>query len=174
MRLRTLLLNCLLLAPVLIAGAQERQVRDFRFAVETTPALELGNPAALSLWNGHLSMAEVSGRKENGALISLDASPDAFCVGVGTESYYRISDRMVFHGKLSWSDFQGKEMGGQVLMDPVFHPVNFLESSESTVGTKKRELYGLISSLRNGLPVSLQITGPGTRPRSKIPVFPIS
>jgi len=147
MRLRTLLLNCLLLAPVLIAGAQERQVRDFRFAVETTPALELGNPAALSLWNGHLSMAEVSGRKENGALISLDASPDAFCVGVGTESYYRISDRMVFHGKLSWSDFQGKDMGGQVLMDPVFHPVNFLESSESTVGTKKRELYGLIGEL---------------------------
>ena len=144
MRFRFLTSILLCLASAFVAEAQERTATDFRFIVNTTPALQLSNPAALSLWNGHISMAEIVGEKGNGALIPLEGSPDDFYIQVETESYFRISDRMVFHGKLSWSDFQGKEMGGQVLMNPDFHPVNFLESDEATVGLKKRELYHLV------------------------------
>ena len=136
----------LFLASAFWAEARERPIRDFRVTVDTTLALQTGNPAALSAWAGHISMAEVSGKKENGALIPVEGSPDCVSILAGTESFYRISDRMVFHGKLSWSDFNGKEMGGQVLMDPAFHPVNFLESDEKTSGVKKRELYQLMGA----------------------------
>lgn len=146
MRFRPLVLILLSLASAFFAEAQERPIRDFRVTVDTTLALQLGNPAALSAWDGHISMAEVTWKKENGALIPVEGSPDCVSILAGTESFYRISDRMVFHGKLSWSDFNGKEMGGQVLMDPAFHPVNFLESDENTAGVKKRELYQLMGA----------------------------
>ena len=147
MRYRILMLALLILASALPAGAGEREARDFRFVMETTPALSFSNAAALTLWTGKISVVEVEGTKGNGAVVPLEGSKDDFSVRAGTESFYRISDRLVFHGKLSWSDFQGKEMGGPVLMDPDLHPVNFLESDENSVGVKKRELYGLVGAL---------------------------
>lgn len=147
MRFRPSVLILLFLVSAFSAEAQERQIRDFHFTLDTTLALQMGNPAALSSWKGHVSMAEVTGKKENGALIPVEGSPDCVSILAGTESFYRISDRVVFHGKLSWSDFIGKEMGGQVLMAPAFHPVNFLESDENTTGVKKREMYQLVGDV---------------------------
>ena len=147
MRYRISLGTFLILASALSAGAGDREVRDFRFVKETTPALSFSNAAALGLWTDKISVVEVESTKGNGAAVPLEGSKDDFSVRAGTESFFRISDRLVFHGKLSWSDFQGKEMGGPILMDPDLHPVNFLESDENTVGVKKRELYGLVGAL---------------------------
>ena len=147
MRFRILTLISLFLVSAFAAEAGEREVRDFRFVKDTTPSLSLSNPAALSLWTGKLSMVGLEGTKGNGALVPLEGSKDDFNVRAETESYLRMSDRLSCHGKLSWSGFQGKEMGGPVLMDPDIHPVNFLESDETTVGVKNRELYGLTGDL---------------------------
>ena len=148
MRFRAILTYFCLLALPLAAGGQEAgECRDFRFAADTNPFLSLSNPAAVSAFDGHISMAGLDFRKDNGGLISLTESADSYKAGAYTESYFCISERISFHGGLSWSYFSGKWMGAQVLMDPLFNPVNFLESDEANTGTRNREDYSLLGAM---------------------------
>jgi hypothetical protein len=147
MRLRTLVLASLVLASVPAAEAGAQDVRDFRYVRDTSPVLQLSNPAALAGWSGKLSAITLEGTKGNGAAVPLEGSPNDFSLSAGTESFFRLNDRLAFHGRLSWSDFQGRDMGGPVLTGPDGHPVGFLESDPSTTGTKKRELYDLEGTL---------------------------
>lgn len=147
MKLRNTVICTLALACTLAAQAQSRGLRDFGFVRETTPALMLSNPATTGFWSGKVSYVEAFGNKGNGSLISLEQSPDDFSFGARTESYYRVSEFMVFHGKLSWSHFEGKDMGGQVMIQPQLNPIGFLETDLTTLGTKKRELYDLAGGL---------------------------
>ena len=147
MRLRTLTVTALFLASAFIAEAGDGVVRDFRTSRLANPYLDLSNPAIIGMWNGKIAMAEAFAEKGNGGVISLEESPDDFTWGARTESYFRVSDLLTFHGKLSWSRFSGKDMGGQVMMHPEFHPVNFLESDPGTTGVKNRELYDLTGGL---------------------------
>lgn len=143
MRHRILLLTCFVLASAPVAGAGDKDVRDFRYVKDITPALHFSNPAALSGWSGKLSSVVLEGTKGNGAVVPLEGSHDDFSLSAGTESYFRMSEKIAFRGALSWSHFQGRDMGGPVMMDWERHPVNFLESDPATVGTKKREEYGI-------------------------------
>ena len=143
MCLRILLLTCFVLASASVAGAGDKDVRDYRYVKDTTPALQFSNPAALSGWSGRLSSVVLEGTKGNGAVVPLNGSHDDFSLSAGTESYFRMSEKLAFRGALSWSHMQGRDMGGPVMMDWERHPVNFLESDPATVGTKKREKYGL-------------------------------
>lgn len=144
---RILLLTSLALVSAFAAEAGEKDVRDFRFVRDTAPALQLSNPAALTRWSGTLSSVTLSGSKGNGAVVPLEGSGDDFNIFAGTESFYRMSDRLAFHGGLSWSDFQGQGMGGPVLIEPDERPVSFLEQDLTTTGTKKRQLYSLSGAL---------------------------
>lgn len=126
-----------------VSAAGQGELRNFQFMVNSNPGTASSNPAFLDAWTGKLSMAELSFEKENGELRALDESADSWTLTALTESYYRISDKIDFHGLLSWSNFQGKGMGGQILLDPSYNPVNFLENTESTLGTKKKEFYTL-------------------------------
>ena len=143
MRHRILLLTCFVLASAPVAGAGDKDVRDFRYVKDITPALHFSNPAALSGLSGKLSSVVLEGTKGNGAVVPLEGSHDDFSLSAGTESYFRMSDKIAFHGALSWSHFQGRDMGGPVMMGWERQAVNFLESDPTTVGTKKREKYGL-------------------------------
>lgn len=148
MRLRNILASICFLAIALQAYGQEaEECRDFRFRTGTDPVFFLSNPAALAAFQGHISMAELEFRKDNGALCSLSESPDSYKGGAVTESYISISDRISFHGKLGWSYFSGDGMGAQILMDPAFNPVNFLESTDATVGRRNKETYSLMGAL---------------------------
>lgn len=124
-------------------AAGQGDLRDYRFVTETNPYLYLSNPASGAFWDGKIAVAGLSFDKEDGGLRDIDQSPDSWEVKAETESYRRISNLVSFYGKLSWKDFQGKDMGGQVLMDPDYNPVNFLENKDTDIGTKKRELYTL-------------------------------
>lgn len=124
-------------------AAGQGDLRDYGFVTGTNPYLYLSNPAAPAFWDGRIAIASLSFDKQDGGLSDIDQSPDSREVNAGTESYRRISDLVSFYGKLSWSSFQGKDMGGQVLMDPDYNPVNFLENKDTDLGTKKRELYTL-------------------------------
>ena len=147
MRLRILALLALALAPALLAEAGDGQVRDFRLVQQTTPQLIVSNPAAMGFWSGRVAMVEANAVKSNGGLIALEESSDDFSIGALTESYYRISKLITFHGKLAWSHFSGKEMCGPVPVNPDFHPTGFYESDPEMVGIKKRELYDLTGGL---------------------------
>ena len=148
MRLRTITILAFALCGAL-AGAQEKRgaFRDYDFVKSVTPVLNLSNPAALAGWDGKIAEASVGFDKGNGDLVSLTQSKDSYEVAAGTESYYRISDRIAFFGHIDWSYFNGKEMGGPVLIDPEYNPVNFYENDPTTMGTRKRESYSLKGAL---------------------------
>lgn len=147
MKLRSLVFISLLLIPALLAHAGDGELRDWRFLQQTTPQLIVSNPAVLGFWSGRVAMVEANALKGNGGLISIEESPNDFTYGAFTESYYRVSKLLTFHGKLSWSHFQGQEMGGPVLMNPRIHPVGFYENDPTTIGVKKRELYYLTGGI---------------------------
>ena len=137
-------LICTVMLCLAAGAAGQGQVRDFRYASGENPLQGMGNAAFLAtLPEGGFSDARVFFSKENGALISLEESPDSWSAGAGTESFRRISDRIVFSGKLSYSYFRGLKMGGPILINPRTSAINFLEEDLSTVGTKKRETYSL-------------------------------
>ena len=148
MRLRSLALSVLALCGT-IAGAVEKPggQRDYDFVKATTPVLNLSNPAALAGWDGRIAKAAVRFDKADGALVSLTQSPDSYEAAAGTESFYRISKRLAFFGHIDWSYFSGKDMGGPILMDPDYNPVNFYESDPATLGVKNRESYSLKGAL---------------------------
>lgn len=125
------------------SAAGQEELRDYGFVTDTNPYLFLSNPAGTAFWDGRIAVAELSFDRQDGGLRDIDQSPDCWEVKAGTESYTRINKLVSFYGKLSWSDFLGKDMGGPVLMDPGYNPVNFYESRDTDLGTKKRELYSL-------------------------------
>ncbi|MBP5505972.1 MAG: hypothetical protein J6X89_07720 [Bacteroidales bacterium] len=126
-----------------VNAAGQEAARDFRFVYDTNPYLTLSNPSAVSFWDGRIATADVSFEKADGGLRDIGESPDSWEVVAGTESYFRISDLVAFHGLVKWSDFSGKDMGGPIMMFPGYDPVAFYESTEETVGTRQRELYTL-------------------------------
>lgn len=135
MTLRRLYCVSILLAAAISAAGQEGET------------YLLSNRAFLDTFQGRTAYAELAARKDDGGLISLSQSPDSYLTGVTTESFIRTSGNVTFYGKMSWNYFQGKDMGGQILMDPEYNPVNFLESTDTTRGTKKRETYNLKGGL---------------------------
>ena len=130
------------------SAAGQGPVRDFQWEAEKNPLLGFSNAAGLSsLGNGGFSEAFSSFTKENGDVISLSDSPDAWSVDVCTQAFRRINERIVFSGKLTYSYFRGARMGGPVLMDPRESAINFFEEDSSTAGSKKREVYSLEGGL---------------------------
>ena len=148
MKLRLLAISASALFGTFVCAAQGYEgLRDFEYVKATTPVLNLSNPAALAGWDGKISQAAVRFDKANGGLASLTQSKDSYEVAAGTESFYRISDKIAFYGNIDWSYFNGKEMGGPILIDPEYNPVNFYELDETTLGTKKTESYSLKGAL---------------------------
>ena len=147
MRIYRTVLSVLLFGAACMNGRSEephRGMRDFDFIKESNPWLTSVNAAGLgTLQMDRTSVAGISSVKEDGGLAGIEKSGDSFLVSAMTESFVKISDRITFYGKLSWEYFTGKNMGGPVLMDPSYNPVNFYESTLETVGNKNKELYGL-------------------------------
>ena len=134
-------LSLFLSATVSVAAGDGDGLRDFNFVKDVNPFIELSNPAALSGWDGRIVDFSAGFEKSDGGLISMTQSNDSYRVQVGTESFYRLSKRIVFHGALGWSYSEGKDMGGAILMDPDYNPVNFYENDPGTTGRKQQEAY---------------------------------
>ena len=130
------------------AQAPQRNMQDFGFIQHANPWLTSINAAGLgTLSMSRVSYAEAFFDKEDGGIIPVEGSDDSWLAGVGTKSYVKISDRIAFHGELSYSYFHGRNMGGHYFIDPSYNPVNFLESTETTTGVKVKETYSLLGGL---------------------------
>lgn len=139
------LIAALLLAAASTAVGQDKG--DYYQYTATNPYLELSNAAFLNTFQGRIGTIKTDFRKQDGDFISLTESPDSWQTGALTESYFRVGDNLSFFGKMHWQYFQGKNMGGQIMMDPEYNPVNFLEGSLENKGIKKRETYNLVGGL---------------------------
>lgn len=141
---RRIISAVLALTVALSAAAQGGEgVRDYRLAKESLSWAPLQNPALMDAFQGRMANVELRFDTRFGGLASLTESPASYQGGASTESYFRIGERITFFGLLDWQYFSGKQMGGEVLLDPQYNPVNFLESGTETSGTRNREQYRL-------------------------------
>ena len=135
-----------ILAPM--ASGQENVLQDQNFIISTNPWMTSSNAAGLcTMPVTRSSYTEAFYGKQNGGFCSLTESENSFDAGVQTESYIKVSDRIHFYGNLSYRFFKGQKMGGPILMDPSYNPVNFYEDDVNTLGTKSRETYHLIGGM---------------------------
>lgn len=126
----------------------QRNVYEFDFIKASNPWLTSSNAAGIgTLQVDRSSFVEAYFNKEDGGLIPVEGSDNSLLAGALTESFVRISDRIAFHGKLSYSYFHGKNMGGHYLMDPSYNPVNFVESTDANPGTKTNESYDMLGGI---------------------------
>lgn len=127
-----------------VSGQEQRNILDFEYIRSTSPWLNSHNPAGF----GSLPVdriADVNGtlQKQDGGLIAIEESDDSFEAGASTESFIKISDKFTLHGKLEYKTFKGKNMGGPLLINPSYNPINFYESVDTTTGVKNKEMYTL-------------------------------
>lgn len=133
-------------------GQEGRSMRDFEYIRLSAPWLSSSNAAGLAAMPvDRASIAEGALTKDNGGLKDDASSEDSFGAGIQTESYLRINARLTFYGKLSYTYDSGKNMGGSILMDPTYNPINFYESVDTTGGVKNKELYHLLGGISYAL-----------------------
>ena len=102
------------------------------------------NPAAMASLQGKvISTADLSARNSLGSLCGVQESPMAVYAKISTATLARLSDKVAFSGGMFFNYNYGQNMGGPVMMDPSYNPVNFYESSDETRGVKVKELYGV-------------------------------
>ena len=145
MRYLTHILTLIFLALALEVSAQEyRNIRDFEYIRSATPWISSDNAAGLdALPVGRIANIEAFFHKHDGELRDINESANSFEAGASTEAFISLSELFAIHGRLEYRNFNGKGMGGPVLLDPEYNPLNFYESTDETPGAKNRELYNL-------------------------------
>lgn len=134
--------------------------KDYSFIKRSQSWLTSENAAGLrALPVSHVSIAEVYSHKQNGALANYYQSNNSLEFGAQTESFYRLNPKTVFFGKVSYSNFSGKNMAGSVFIHPEEAPFDIVEYSDDNRGDKKRETYHLIGAVGTDLTERLTLGG---------------
>lgn len=124
---------------------------DIDFIKTTEPWLESKNAAGLQHFQfRRISSASAFVKKANGDFKNFNASGNSFDAGASTSSIYRLNDKVVLNGGISYHHFSGKNMGGSAFIDPYQNPFDIVESDDFNRGTKKLEsyiLYGAVSAV---------------------------
>lgn len=127
---------------------------------DSSPWIRSSNPAGISSpLTGRLSTVRAWFEKKNGGLIDLHESPNCLKPGLEAASYMKVSDRITFYGRVDYSYFKGKDMGGPILLDPYYNPINFVENSDTTTGSKTLEKYTLEGAMAYSLTNRLTLAG---------------
>lgn len=143
-------------------SAQEITERrpDFEFVRAAEPWFSGYNAAGLYKFSlDNISVAEVLFHKDNGKFINYFHSDNSYQLGASAESFYRLGSKTVLYGKVSYSRFEGKNMGGSCFIDPDNAPFDLVEYADSTAGTKQMERYHLVGALSFELTEKLRLGG---------------
>ena len=158
---RILSLIGLFILSTLPAWSQTDEWKDeYSRFTDLSPWVRSSNPAGTAtLPVGKISTVRAELEKKDGGLTDLHESRDCFRPNLEAASYIKVSDRITFYGRMDYSYFKGKDMGGQILMDPYYNPINFLESVDTTTGTKTLEEYTLEGAMAYSLNDRLTLAG---------------
>ena len=118
--------------------------RHYDYVVASDLCLTSRNGAALTRFAANnISEARVSATHEHGGLTDFSGSGDVFQADAAVASYFRISQRTVVSGGMSYGYFDGKGMGGSVFMSGDRLPFDIDEDSLTNLGKKHRDTYRL-------------------------------
>ena len=98
-----------------------------------------------------MSIAEADFNKSNGNFTDYAQSGNSYTFGAHTESYVRLSPRLLLHGGITYDHFKGKQMGGSAFIYPADNAFDIVEYADSTRGEKKLEKYRLQGAFAIGL-----------------------
>lgn len=122
--------------------------RSFNYLKAADPRLTSLNAAGLTaLGVDRLSVGELSFAKHDGGFVNYHESPDSYRWGARAESFYRLSARTVVYGDVSYTNFEGKDMGGSAFLFPGETPFDLVEYTDKAHGRKQREVYRLAGAL---------------------------
>ena len=119
-------------------------LRDYSYVKQHDAWLSLEGTAALTRYRlANIVEAEATLTKGNGGLVDYYQSDDWLEGNVSIESFYRLNQRTVFLGAISYNNWTGKEMTGSAFIDPTRKPFNLVESDLENDGKKHRDTYRL-------------------------------
>lgn len=124
-------------------GDRERRP-DFEYVRGSDPWFTAHNAAGLyRFYLEDISFGEAFFSKDDGKFVNYYQSDNSYRYGAQAESFHRLNRRTVLYGKVSYTNFEGKHMGGSYFIDPRRNPFDLVEQADSTAGDKQLERYHL-------------------------------
>ena len=118
-------------------------LRNYQFVKQQDAWLTGSNGAGLTHFQQpNISEAEVSLQYATGGLTPFGGASNVLQVKAGVESFYRISQRTVVFGAISYDNWTGRNMTGSVFMKDRL-PFDIVEQTEENSGKKHRDVYQL-------------------------------
>lgn len=131
-----------------VAQQTDSAWRDMDYIRNGNAWLRSGNVLGLQYLSvNKISDAKAYFYKSDGEFINYYQSDNSYSAGASTESFYRLSPKVVFQGKVLYENFKGQNMGGSAFIDPYAAPLDIDEYADSTKGTKKLERYNLLGAV---------------------------
>lgn len=155
----TYLLTCLLALPASPINAQTDSLllRNYDVVKQQDKWLTQLNAAALTRFSSdNIVKAEASLTKADGGHIDYYDSPDVLQFDAHIESFYRLGQRTVVFGSMSYINWSGKDMTGSAFMHltPYLssltsyrYPFDLVEDSLTNEGKKHRDVYQLTGGI---------------------------
>ena len=118
--------------------------RNYNYLTDSEPWLTSCNAAALTRFKAdNISTARISLTSGHGGLTNFSDSRNMLEAGAEAASYFRINQRTVVAGSISYTNFTGKEMGGSAFISPDRKPFDIEEDSLTNLGKKHLDTYRL-------------------------------
>lgn len=134
----------LLLGAASVCYAQDSLLlRNYQFVKQHDAWLTSSNGAGLTHFQQpNISEAEVSLQYATGGLTQFGGASNVLQATAGVESFYRISQRTVVYGAITYDNWTGRGMTGSVFMTEHL-PFDIVEQTEENTGKKHRDTYQL-------------------------------
>ena len=123
-------------------------LRDYAYIKHSSPWLTSQNAAGLTHFsNSNIAEAELRLGIGKGGLVNYYESPKTLTFDGGIESFYRISQRVVLFGGMSYENYTGRKMTGSAFVNPERLPFDIVEDSLTNEGRKHRDTYQLTGAV---------------------------
>ena len=124
-------------------GQDSLLLRNYQFVKQQDPWLTSSNAAGLTRFDKpNISEAEVSLSYATGGLTTFGGASNVLQADASVESFYRVSQRTVVYGHISYDNWTGRNMTGSVFMGKRL-PFDIVEQTEDNPGRKHRDTYTL-------------------------------
>lgn len=145
----------------LSSSAQERSAwTELDFMQQSEAWLSANNATGLKYTPvDTISEINFNGDFNKGSFINYNQSNQSYSIGGQAQSYFRLNNRVVLFGHISYASFTGKNMGASAWIDPEFAPFNLIEYADTTRGEKTMETYHLTGATAIDLSQKLTIGG---------------
>ena len=128
----------------LISYADNLYLPDFHETVAKFYASGSSNTAFLTEYPlKRVSYLQAFAVISNGDFVNFNQSDNAYRVGMKTESYFRLNDRIMLYGMRSYGMDRGKNMSGSAFIAPDEAPFDLVEMTDTCAGSKRLEAYKL-------------------------------